>query len=111
MPQSDGQFSAVSPDSQTLFPQIGQLMSFQFLKGLPDFVMNIIIVLTISQARKIMINPMTTEVKIFLAVPILPGSPAAVKNITPPITIIKMARGKRTSFAKKSMILLNKTKR
>jgi hypothetical protein len=69
------------------------------------------IVSTISQARKIIKSPMTTDVKIFLAIPILPGSPAAVKNITPPITIIKMARGKRTSFAKKSIILLNKTKR
>jgi hypothetical protein len=89
----------------------GQLMSFQFLKGLPEFVINIMIVSTISQARKIIKSPITTDVRIFLAVPILPGSPAAVKNITPPMTIIKTAKGKRTSFAKKSMILLNKTKR
>jgi hypothetical protein len=86
-------------------------MSFQFLKGLPDFVMNIMIVSTISQARKIIKSPMTTEVRIFLDVSILPGFPAAVRNITPPITIIKTAKGKRTSFAKKSIILLNKTKR
>jgi len=58
-----------------------------------------------------MTKPITVEVRIFFAVFILSGLPAAVKKITPPIIIIKTAKGKRISFAKKSTILLNKTKR
>jgi len=56
-------------------------------------------------------SPITTDVKIFLAVPILPGSPPAVKNITPPTTIIKIAKGNSMLMVKKSTILLNKTKK
>jgi len=110
-PQSAGQFSGVSPGSQFPSPQTGQSIVLQFWKGLPAGVKNIIIVSTINQARKIIASPITTDVKIFFAVPILPGSPAAVRNITPPITIIRTAKGKIIFKVKKSTILLNKTKR
>ena len=110
-PQSAGQFSEVSPESQFPSPQTGQLIVLQFWKGLPAGVKKVITVSTINQARKIIASPITVAVKIFFAPPILPGSPPAVRNIAPPTTIIKTAKGKIIFKVKKSTILLNKTKR
>jgi hypothetical protein len=109
--QSAGQLSLVSPELQSPSPQTGQSIVLQFWKGLPAGVIKTMIVSTINQLAKMIKIPIAVAVKIFFAWPILPISPAAVKNIMPPTTIIKTARGKRMLIVTKSTILFNKTKR